>query len=398
MPGGELQVAGDNGSGSGAQIFYSLSGPEDEIAPAAEKVAAVLRATPGSVNVQTSAENGAPRLNVDVDSAKCAVLGVNPSDVANVARIAVDGAVATNVRTANRPRRRARAVPAVGPHGRGSTAWTCAYARTMARWCRSRRSRRSLGRRRRPRSSVSTVSASSMCSATCCPATRSVQSPVRWRRSSSSPASCPQGVGSTAQGDTQFMQETFANMGIALLLSFMLVYMLMVILYGSFLEPLIVMFSVPMAIIGALIFLALMGTPRARTRAVAQHHLDARHHHALRTRRKERYPARRLFEHALQARHAREGRRAAVAATRFRPIIMTTAAMIFGMLPLALGFAEGGEWRQAMGTVIIGGLLSSLILTLFLVPMIYNTWMGFFERRGDRRAVAAELEGAPAAV
>jgi len=77
--------------------------------------------------------------------------------------------------------------------------------------------------------------------------------------------------------------------------------------------------------------------------------------------------------------------------TRFRPIIMTTCAMIFGMLPLSLGFAEGGEWRQAVGTVIIGGLLSSLILTLFLVPMVYETWIGFFERRADRRAVAAEL-------
>ena len=77
--------------------------------------------------------------------------------------------------------------------------------------------------------------------------------------------------------------------------------------------------------------------------------------------------------------------------TRFRPIIMTTCAMIFGMLPLSLGFAEGGEWRQAVGTVIIGGLLSSLILTLFLVPMVYETWIGFFERRADRRVVAAEL-------
>ena len=87
------------------------------------------------------------------------------------------------------------------------------------------------------------------------------------------------------------------------------------------------------------------------------------------------------------------------AGTRFRPILMTTCAMVFGMLPLALGFAEGGEWRQAMGTVIIGGLLSSLILTLFFVPMIYNTWIGWLERRGDWRAVQAEGEpfGAEAA-
>jgi len=80
------------------------------------------------------------------------------------------------------------------------------------------------------------------------------------------------------------------------------------------------------------------------------------------------------------------------AKTRFRPIIMTTAAMIFGMLPLALGYAEGGEWRQAMGTVIIGGLISSLILTLFLVPMIYNTWIGALKRRADRKAARLELE------
>jgi HAE1 family hydrophobic/amphiphilic exporter-1 len=85
-------------------------------------------------------------------------------------------------------------------------------------------------------------------------------------------------------------------------------------------------------------------------------------------------------------------------ATRFRPIIMTTVAMIFGMLPLSLGYDAGSEWRQAIGTVIIGGLLSSLILTLFLVPMIYNTWMGWFERRADRKAVAAELQPARATV
>jgi HAE1 family hydrophobic/amphiphilic exporter-1 len=86
------------------------------------------------------------------------------------------------------------------------------------------------------------------------------------------------------------------------------------------------------------------------------------------------------------------------ATTRFRPILMTTLAMIFGMLPLALGFAEGGEWRQAMGTVIIGGLASSLILTLFLVPMIYNSWIGWYERQADRNAVAAEMAQTPAPI
>jgi HAE1 family hydrophobic/amphiphilic exporter-1 len=205
------------------------------------------------------------------------------------------------------------------------------------------------------------------------------------------PGFLPEGVQLTAQGDTQYMQETMANMGLALMLSFMLVYMLMVILYGSFLEPLIVMFSVPLAIIGAMSILAFMHRiePNAGQSLnlfsmigiimlfglVSKNGILLVDYSNTLCRR-----GMRVREAVLQA-----------AATRFRPILMTTCAMIFGMLPLALGFAEGGEWRQAMGTVIIGGLASSLILTLFLVPMIYNTWIGFIERRADRRALAAEM-------
>jgi len=187
------------------------------------------------------------------------------------------------------------------------------------------------------------------------------------------------------------MIETFQNMGIALLTSFLLVYILMVILYGSMLEPLIVMFSVPLAIIGALIFLALMGRLQpehgqslniiSMLGVVMLFGLVAKNGILLVD------YSNTLCKRGMRVRDAV----LQAASTRFRPIIMTTAAMIFGMLPLALGYAEGGEWRQAIGTVIIGGLLSSLILTLFLVPMIYNTWMGALERRADQRAVREEL-------
>jgi multidrug efflux pump subunit AcrB len=71
---------------------------------------------------------------------------------------------------------------------------------------------------------------------------------------------------------------------------------------------------------------------------------------------------------------------------RFRPIVMTTAAMIFGMLPLALGITEGAEFRKSIGTVIIGGLTSSLLLTLFLVPAVYVILVGWVERRAERRS------------
>jgi multidrug efflux pump subunit AcrB len=396
VPGGELQVAGSNGGGgSGSAIFYSLSGPETEIGPAAEKVADVLRSTPGSVNVQTSAENGAPRLDVNVDSAKCALLGISPADVANVARIAVDGAVATKVRTPTglvdvrvqfpidqrsqqnqleNVRVRANDGTLVPISSVASFVWTTAPTKIE----------------RLNRERIVNVLGDVLPGY----ALGGVTAPLE--KDLKEPGFLPEGVHLTAQGDTQFMIETFTNMGVALLLSFMLVYMLMVVLYGSFLEPLIVMFSVPLAIIGALSFLAIMGKiPFVSGQSlniismlgivmlfglVAKNGILLVDYSNTLCKR-----GMRVRDAVLQA-----------AATRFRPIVMTTAAMIFGMLPLALGFDEGGEWRQAIGTVIIGGLLSSLVLTLFLVPMIYNTWMGFFERRADRKAVQEELQAAPA--
>lgn len=392
VPGGDLQVSGDNGSGSGSAIFYSLSGPENEIAGAAEKVAAVLRATPGSVNIQTSAENGAPRLNVNVDPAKCAVLGVAPSDAATVARIAVDGAVATKVRTSTglvdvrvqfpkADRENVAQLANVRVRANDGSLVPLSSVATFT-WTTAPTKIERLNRQRVVNVLGDVLSGYSL---------GAVTAPLE--KKLKEPGFLPVGVHLTAQGDTQYMIETFTNMGIALLLSFMLVYMLMVILYGSFLEPLIVMFSVPMAIIGALVFLAVMGRLEpeqgqslniiSMLGIVMLFGLVAKNGILLVD------YSNTLCKRGMRVRDAV----VQAAATRFRPIIMTTAAMIFGMLPLALGFDEGGEWRQAIGTVIIGGLLSSLVLTLFLVPMIYNTWMGFFERRADLKAVQAELVG-----
>ncbi len=389
-PGGDFEVSGDGGGGSGTQIFYALTGPDSQINGAAEKVANYLRAIPGSVNVQTSAENGAPRLNVQIDRAKCAVLGVSPGAAALAARLAIDGAVATKVRTENGlvdvrvefPRalradestlRNVRVRASDGtlvPVGSVATfTWTTAPTRIER-----------LNRQRVVNIYGGTLPGYSL---------GSVTQPLE--AALHQPGFLPPGVQLKAQGDTQYMMETVANMGIALLVSFMLVYMLMVILYGSFVEPLIVMFSVPVAIVGALIglgiaqllnhegaqslnLISMIGIIMLFGLVAKNGILLVDYSNTLCKR------GMRVKEAVLEA-----------AATRFRPIVMTTSAMVFGMLPLALGFAEGAEWRQSMGTVIIGGLLSSLILTLFLVPMIYNTWLGFAQRVADRKAVQAEL-------
>jgi len=390
VPGGVFEVSGDSGGGSGASIFYSISGPQDEIAVAAEKIASYLRNTPGSVNVETSNEAAAPRLNVNIDSQKAEVLGVTPADAANAARLAIDGAVATRVRTENSlvdvrvqfplaDRKTVDELQDVRVRAQDGTMVPLADIADL-QWTKAPLQIKRLNRQRVVDVYGGTLPGHSL---------GSVTGPLE--RALHKPGFLPPGVQLTAQGDTQYMNETMANMGIALLTSFMLVYMLMVILYGSFLEPLIVMLCVPLAIIGALVALSFMHLvePNAGQSLniismigiIMLFGLVAKNGILLVD-----------YSNTLCRRgmHVRDAVLQA-ASTRFRPILMTTCAMIFGMLPLSLGFAEGGEWRQAMGTVIIGGLLSSLILTLFLVPMVYETWMGLFERRADQRAVAAEM-------
>ena len=177
-------------------------------------------------------------------------------------------------------------------------------------------------------------------------------------------------------------------MAVARVTSFALGYMLMVVLYGSFVEPFVVMFSVPVAIVGALAGLAIRHQTLNLFSLIAivmLFGLVAKNGIL-------------LVDYANQQRHkaglgARDAMLAA-AATRFRPILMTTCAMIFGMLPLSLGITEGARERACMGTVLIGGLLSSLVLTLVLVPVMYTYVIGWSEARARRRAnrLAAESE------
>ncbi|MFN2527668.1 MAG: efflux RND transporter permease subunit [Candidatus Baltobacteraceae bacterium] len=391
-PGANFQVAGESGGGSGTPIFYALTGPDADLDGAAKKIVTFLRATPGSVNVQSGAEGGAPRLNVQVDAGKAAVLGVSPGAAAQAARLAVAGGVATKVRTGdglvdvrvafpkakrddvtNLENVRIRASDgSLVPLGSVATfSWTKAPTKID----------------RLDRARVINVTGSVLPGYSLGAVTGPLEQKLH------EPGFLPAGVHLKPQGDTQLMIDTFTNMGLALVMSFMLVYMLMVILYGSFLEPLIVMCSVPMAIVGALFGLSFMhffdqeGTQSLNIISmigiIMLFGLVAKNGILLVD-----------YSNTLHRKRGLRVRDATLQAsgTRFRPILMTTFAMVFGMLPLALGFAEGSEWRQAIGTVIIGGLISSLILTLFLVPMIYNTWMGFFERVGDEQAVVSELQ------
>ena len=167
-------------------------------------------------------------------------------------------------------------------------------------------------------------------------------------------------------GDTEMMVESFGYMAEALLLAVIFVYLILAAQFESFIDPLSIMLSLPLSIVG------MAGTLRADGRH-DQHHVAHRPHHADGPRHQERHPARRLHEGAARAR-AWTAATALITAgrTRLRPILMTTSAMIFGMLPLFFALGEGAEFRAPMARAVVGGLITSTLLTLIVVPVVYT--------------------------
>jgi HAE1 family hydrophobic/amphiphilic exporter-1 len=174
----------------------------------------------------------------------------------------------------------------------------------------------------------------------------------------------PAGISLNWGGDIKRQNESFSALGWVMAISFILVYLIMVALYDSYIYPFVVLFSIPVAIIGAMLALnlsinhlsvftllgliMLMGLVSKNAILIVdftnQRKAESIH-----------------FSKAL----LEAGR------TRMRPILMTTISMVIGMLPIALAKGTGSEWKNGLAWVIIGGLISSLILTVYLVPLVY---------------------------
>jgi len=387
VPGAQYQVAIEGGGSGESPIAFTLSGPDRSLALAANEVAALLRAQKGALNVQTGAEDAGPRLDINIDSRRANVLGVAPADAANVARIAIGGVVSTRVRLDSGltdvrlelPAARRNDIATIGQLQVRTASGQLVPLSEIASFSLTKAPTRI---ERQARQRVERVSADIDPNAHVSLGT--ILAAVN--KKIDEPGFLPSGVHAIAAGDADLYAQTFSSMGFALFTSFILVYMLMVVLYGSFVEPFVVMFSVPVAIVGALGGLAIRGQTLNLFSLIAivmLFGLVAKNGIL-------------LVDYANQQRRNRgldvfEAMKAA-AATRFRPILMTTCAMIFGMLPLSLGLTEGAEARASMGTVLIGGLLSSLVLTLALVPVMYTYIMGWAERHGHR-PVARHADG-----
>ncbi|MBL0019491.1 MAG: efflux RND transporter permease subunit [Bacteroidetes bacterium] len=191
----------------------------------------------------------------------------------------------------------------------------------------------------------------------------------------------PAGIEMTWGSDIKRQNDSFGALGMVLLLSFVLIYLIMVALYDSFIYPFVVLFSIPVAAIGAFLALnlsmsnlslfALLGLIMLMGLVVKNAILIVDFTNQLKA----------------QGKHYKEALIIA-GKGRMRPILMTTLSMVIGMLPIALGSGTASEWKNGLAWVIIGGLLSSLILTVFLVPMAYYVVDRIKEKFNSRKGEA----------
>ena len=204
----------------------------------------------------------------------------------------------------------------------------------------------------------------------------------------------PPGYSLQAAGQQQDMQESFQAALAALALAIVFIYLILASQFASFTQPLAIMASLPFSLIG--VFLALLVT---RTTLNLFSIIGFIMLMGLVTKN-----AILLVDFANRARRAGASLHDALkdaGQVRLRPILMTTAAMIGGMLPLALGLGEGGENQAPMGRAIIGGVITSTLLTLVVVPVLYaylDRWAEARRARRERRAARrAARAGSPAA-
>jgi HAE1 family hydrophobic/amphiphilic exporter-1 len=195
----------------------------------------------------------------------------------------------------------------------------------------------------------------------------------------------PPGYHISLGGETASQNEVFGNIFIALGIAVMLMYLILVVQFGSFLDPLAILVSLPLSLIG--VVLALLVTRdtlnlMSLIGVILLMGIVAKN-------------AILLIDFAKWSHHGRglDRRSALIEAgrIRLRPILMTTLALIAGMLPVAMGLGEGADFRAPLGRAVIGGVITSTVLTLVVIPTVYeilDEWRERLLARFGRKARA----------
>ncbi len=356
--------ATDPSGGITQPISYVVSSLTSDPGPAAQRVFASLASTPGVVDATSSQTQDSPQVEVEFDRERARALNASIGTASTAIRAAFGGYTATEFTGVNglkyvqviypqQDLRSLRGIAAIPIRANNGSIITVGDITQLtpepAPPLMMRLDRRSIvlvGANVAPGAILSNV-------------TRTFE---RRLRALDLPKSIS--VTAAAGGNQQNVTQTVAEMSISLALSILLVYLLMVALYNGYITPFIIMFTVPVAVVGALGALALTHQTLnlfSLIGSILLVGLVAKNGIL-------------LVDFANQLRERGMTKLEAItesAHARFRPIVMTTTAMIAGMLPLALALDPGSQAERPLGIVVIGGLSSSLILTLLLIPIMY---------------------------
>ena len=364
-----LAVFTNDFGGGRKQLQYQLRGNDlASINQAAEQILAIVKATPGAVDVDLSTKGQKPELDVDMNRGVAGALGVTVGQVAQSLRPAFAGIDAgdwqdptgemrnVEVRLVPEARRNAedlRQLPLVvlGPNGAPSTL-PLGQVATI---------RQGMGP-----AIIDHLDRDLVVSVQANPGGRATGDITNDVMAKVSKLTLPPGVRFSLGGDAQSQKEVFGQIFFALGVAVMLMYLILVVQFGSFLDPLAILMSLPLSLIGVLLSLALtqytinimsligvillMGIVAKNAILLIDFAKWARE--------KDGKP---LREALIEA-----------GAIRLRPILMTTFALIAGMIPVALGRGEGAQFRAPLGVAIIGGVLTSTLLTLLVIPTFYE--------------------------
>lgn len=369
---------GITGQADQAPIQILLRGPDlNEIYEVADSVMAIVRTVPGTDDIKLSVEKSKPELQVALNRDKMAQLGLSVNDVGSTLRLALAGTTDLkysegsddyniNVQFDKFDRRKVEDIGSLTfMNNRGKLIELRQFADIF----------QSLGPNRLERyDRISSIF---------------VKSAVVGRPAGTVGTELQEAIAKNIhsrdviiefKGQTQNQQEAFGSLFLALGIAIILVYFIMVALYNSYLYPFVVLFSIPVAVIGALSALALAWQTLSIFSIIGMIMLIglvAKN-------------AILIVDFTNQLRE--EGKSVTEALVeagkeRMRPILMTTLAMVFGMLPIALASGEASEIKNGLAWAIIGGLTSSLLLTLVLVPSVYYTMESFKEKLQNKLAL-----------
>ncbi|CAA9307112.1 MAG: RND efflux system, inner membrane transporter [uncultured Gemmatimonadaceae bacterium] len=363
-------------------ILVNVQGPEpSRLKLVAEQVLAVVRTVPGTAEPQSSEEGDVPQLDVRVDREQAWAAGLGVGTIAGTLQPLFTGQVATqwedpqgyqhdvvvvypdSVRTSQSD---VENIVVVSDRVNPATGQPTIVPLTQVADVRA-----GVGPQQIERSTLErqvSISSGVLPGYSMGDVAAGVERAI-------SAAGLPPGYRAVFRGDVQNLNESKGYVLSAILLAVVFIYLILASLFGSFLQPLAIMFALPLSFIGvALALLLTRGNLNVMTMIGIIMLLGLVTKNGIL-----------LVDMANQQRAAGLERHDALlraARTRIRPIIMTTVAMIFGMVPLALALGAGAEQRAPMGRAVIGGLVTSTILTLFVVPVAYTllddlgAWLG----------------------